>query len=238
VNTTIASITFRGMLGRRRAILLFCVPAILLALSIGFRLAGSDDLDATTTMLQKIALGTLLPLLSLIVGTGVIGPEIDDGQIMYILTKPIARPVVSTTKLGVAITLVTLFGAVPTLIAGLILTGATANLAVAFAVGMLLGGIAYCAIFVALAVVSRFAVAIGLIYALVWESLIGNFAPGAKSLSVQQWAYSVTDALTSASPVHSTVALGVALPLLIIVTLGGTLIAGWRLSTLSVVSSE
>jgi ABC-2 type transport system permease protein len=238
MNATIASITFRGMLGRRRAILLCCVPAILLALSIGFAAAGSDDLDTTTTVLQKIALGTLLPLLSLIVGTGVIGPEIDDGQIMYILTKPIARPVVSSTKLAVAITLVTVFGAVPTLVAGLILTGTTAQLAVAFTVGMLVGGIAYCAIFVALAVVSRFAVAIGLMYALVWESLVGNFAPGAKALSVQQWAYAVTDALTNAAPVHASVSLGVAVPLLIIVTLGGTLIAGWRLSALSVVSAE
>lgn len=238
MNATIASITYRGMLGRRRAILLFCVPAILLALAVAFRIAGDDGLDVTTTVLQKIALGTLLPLLSLIVGTGVIGPEIDDGQIMYILTKPIARPVVSTTKLAVAISLVAAFGAIPTLIAGLVLAGVSSGLAVAFAVGMLVGGIAYCAIFVALAVISRFAVAIGLMYALVWESLVGNFAPGAKSLSVQQWAYSVTDALTNADTVHATVALGVAVPLLIIVSLGGALIAGWRLSTLSAVSAE
>ncbi len=35
---------------------------------------------------------------------------------------------------------------------------------------------------------SRNAVVIGLLYALIWESLVGTFVPGAQTLSVQQWA--------------------------------------------------
>ncbi|NED54877.1 ABC transporter permease subunit, partial [Micromonospora aurantiaca] len=72
---------------------------------------------------QQFGLATLLPLLALIAGTGVIGPEIDDGQIMYVLTKPIPREVIVLTKLVVAIILTTAFATVPTLLAGLILTG-------------------------------------------------------------------------------------------------------------------
>src|ERR687887_1554302 len=110
MNATIAYITFRGMLGRRRALLLLVLPVILLLLAIVLTATGYNDLNASTAVLQRFALGALLPLLALIAGTGVIGPEIDDGQIMYIMTKPIARPVISTTKFLVAVAIIVMFG--------------------------------------------------------------------------------------------------------------------------------
>ncbi|HEV7935532.1 MAG TPA: ABC transporter permease [Actinomadura sp.] len=238
MNATIAYITFRGMLGRKRALLLFALPGVLLVLALALRITGYNDLDVSTAVLQRFALGTLLPLLCLIAGTGVIGPEIDDGQIMYILTKPIPRPVVTTTKYAVALVLVFVFAVVPTLVAGLLMTGTTAGLTPAFAIGTFAGGAAYCAVFVALAVASRNAVTIGLLYALVWETLVGNFAPGARTLSIQQWALSVTDALTPASTLTSEVGLGMAAVLLAVVTVLGVTLAAVRLRTLSVVGTE
>ncbi|WP_067454564.1 ABC transporter permease [Actinomadura macra] len=238
MNPTIAMITFRAMLGRRRALLLLVLPLVLLVLAVVLRSTGNNDLDVSADVLQKFGLATLLPLLALIAGTGVIGPEIDDGQIMYVLTKPIPRQVIVLTKLAVAIVLVTAFAVVPTLLAGLILTGTTAQMAPAFTIGVLVGGVTYSAVFVALAVMSRNAVTIGLLYALVWESLLGNFAPGAKSASIQQWALSVADALTSASPVKASVDLPVAVLLLIAVTLAGTLLSAYRLRSLAVASAD
>ena len=238
MNATIAMITFRAMLGRRRALLLLALPALLVVLAVVLRWTGNNDLDISANVLQKFGLATLLPLLALIAGTGVIGPEIDDGQIMYVLTKPIPRQVIVLTKLMVAIVLVAAFSVVPTLLAGLLLTGTTAQLVPAFTVGVLVGGIAYSAVFVALAVLSRNAVTIGLLYALVWETLLGSFAPGAKSASIQQWALSVTDALTPASPVSSSVDLGVAIPLLVVVTVGAAFLAAFRLRSLTIASAE
>lgn len=238
MNATIALITFRAMLGRRRVLLLFVLPLLLFVLAAALRVTDNADLETAATVLHRFGLATLLPLLCLIAGTGVIGPEIDDGQIMYILTKPIPRQVITNTKLMVAMVLVVVFAVVPTLMAGMVLTGMTAGLAVAFTVGVLVGGIAYAAVFVALAVVSRNAVTIGLLYALVWEALLGNFAPGARSASIQQWALSVTDALTSASQVESHVKLPVAIALLAAVTALGAYVAATKLRTLSVASAE
>jgi len=238
MNPTIAMITFRAMLGRRRALLLLGLPLILLVLAAALRITDYHDLDTSANVLQRFGLATLLPLLALIAGTGVIGPEIDDGQIMYILTKPIPRPVIVLTKLAVAYVLVILFAVIPVLLTGIIMSGNTAQITSAFTIGVLVGGATYSAIFVALAVVSRNAVAIGLLYVLVWEILLGNFAPGAKSASVQQWALSVTDALTDASPVKSTVDLPVAVGLLVVVTALGASFASFRLRSLSVASAE
>ncbi|MFI0370272.1 ABC transporter permease [Actinomadura sp. 1N219] len=238
MNSTIAMITFRSMLGRKRALLLLGLPLILLVLAAILRATGNNDLDVSAGVLQQFGLATLLPLLALIAGTGVIGPEIDDGQIMYVLTKPIPREVIVLTKLAVAIVLVTVFAVVPTLLAGLVLIGTTAEVTPAFTVGVLVGGVAYSAVFVALGVASRNAATIGLLYALVWESLLGSFAPGAKSASIQQWSLSVTDALTSASPVESSVNLTVAITLLIVVTAVAAFLAAFRLRSLTVASAD
>ncbi|MFL6055412.1 MAG: ABC transporter permease [Actinoallomurus sp.] len=238
MNTVIASITFRAMLSRRRALLLFLLPALLLLLSIGLRVSGHADLDNATLLLTQFGLGALLPLLALLTGTGVIGPEIDDGQIMYIMTKPLARPVISTTKYVVAVVLVVAFGVVPIFVSGLIMTGMTAGLATGFAIGALVAGIAYCALFIAIAVVSRFAVTIGLIYALVWENLIARYASGAKTLSIRQWGISVTDMVTNATAVKAGVGTSTAVPLLIVVTVAGVAYAGWKLRTLSITGTE
>lgn len=238
MNPTIAMITFRAMLGRKRALLLLGLPMLMLIVAMVLRATGNNDLDLSAHVLQNLGLATLLPLLALIAGTGVIGPEIDDGQIMYVLTKPIPREVIVLTKLVVAIVLVAVFAVVPTLLAGLVMVGGTAQVTPAFTIGILAGGVTYSAVFVALGVLSRNAVTIGLLYALVWETLLGSFAPGAKSASVQQWSLSVTDALTDASPVTSTVSLPLAIALLAAVAVAAAFLATFRLRSLPVASAD
>jgi len=238
VNTTIAQITFRGMLGRRRALLLFLLPAVLVLLALGLRITGNDTQDAGSALLWTFGLAVLLPLLSLIAGTGVIGPEIDDGQIMYILTKPISRTTVILTKYACAIVLITVFAVVPIWLAGAIVLGPGSDLPAAFAAGSFLSGLAYAAVFVALGVASRQAVTIGLVYALVWESLVGNFAPGTQTLSVQQWGLTMVDRLTSSSLVNATVSLPVSAVLLVLVTVGGVALASIRLRDLTLASAD
>ncbi|WP_018657549.1 ABC transporter permease [Actinomadura flavalba] len=238
MNSTIAMITFRAMLGRRRAVLLFLLPGALLVLALLLRVTGTADLDISANVLQALGVATLLPLLALIAGTGVIGPEIDDGQIMYVLTTPVPRRTVIITKFVVALVLVVGFAVVPVTLAGLILTGTTAGVVPAYAVAMLAGAVAYTAVFTALAVASRNAVAIGLIYALVWEALLASFAPAAGTVSVQQWSLSIADALTGASQIDSSVSLPLSLTLLATVTVAGVLLAITRLRSLTVASAD
>jgi ABC-2 type transport system permease protein len=185
-------------------------------------------------LLQRYGLGTLLPLVALVVTTGVLGTEIDDGSIVFLLSKPIARPVVVNTKLAVAIGLTAVFAAVPVLVAGLIMVGGADNLAVGFGIGALAGVVAYSAIFVLINVLTRHAVVAGLLYALVWESLVGGFVPGARELSVQQWALSLANWLMPNTFVASDVAPLAALGLLAATTVVATVFAGQRLRSLSI----
>jgi ABC-2 type transport system permease protein len=102
--------------------------------------------------------------------------------------------------------------------------------------------VAYCALFLLLAVLTRNAVVIGLIYALVWETLIGSLVPGAQALSIQQWALALTRVVVGdpadALEVTAAVRPEVALPLLAVVTVGATVFAGSRLRSLRLTGEE
>ncbi|MEV4612203.1 ABC transporter permease [Kitasatospora sp. NPDC049258] len=238
VNPTVARLTVRGLLGRRRGVLLLVVPAVLLAISLLARSAGQDRHDLAVNILGQLALGTLVPILGLVVGTGVIATEIDDGSIVYLLSKPLPRWQIIITKLTVAIATTWAFAAVPTLLAGLILYGTQDGLAVGYAVGALASGAVYSALFLLFGVVTRHAVVAGLGYALVWESLVGNYVEGARTLSIQQWGLSVAKSIAGEGAISADVALGTAVPLLILVALGATVLASVKLAGLTLVAEE
>jgi ABC-2 type transport system permease protein len=244
LNPTIARLTRRTVLGRRRALLLLLLPGVMLLLAAGIRWALSFDSDPSTItdvsagFLQGLALGTVVPMLGLITGTGVIGPEIDDGSIVYLLAKPISRPSIVITKLLVAIACLAAFAALATFLAGLILSGTDENLAIAFGVGALMASVTYAAVFLLLAVVTRHAVVVGLIYALIWESLVGSFVPGARALSIQQWGLAIADRIASPDAVTADVDLPVAVVLLVVTTIAATWLAWERLRSLTLVETE
>ncbi|WP_328914669.1 MULTISPECIES: ABC transporter permease subunit [unclassified Streptomyces] len=235
---TVARLTYRALLGRRRALLLFALPLLLLVIAAAVRaLSGADDSTANN-LLQGFALSAMVPLVGVIAGTGAIGPEIDDGAIVYLLAKPVRRSTIVFTKLLVAIGVTVAFSAVPTLIAGYILNGNGQNLAVAFAIGTVVASVAYAAIFLLLGVLTRHAVVVGLVYALVWETVIGGFVSGAQTLSVQQWSLAVTRTIAHGDLVTSAVSLPTGIVLLAGVTVATTWFAGHRLRTLKLAGEE
>lgn len=242
IDTTVAALTARGLLGGRRSLLLVALPAVLLALAAAVRVslgsAGAAGSGTASLVLGGFALGTVLPLLALIAGTGSIGPEIDDGSIVYLLAKPISRLSIVTSKLAVSAGVVLALGAVPTLLAGLVLVGGSSRLAVGYALGVAAAGLAYVALFTLLAVVSRSAVVVGLVYVLVWELAIGRFVPGARALSVQQWALSLTAAVVGDDAgslgVSSAVGPTTAVVALVLVAVVSTWGAGRRLASVRI----
>lgn len=237
-NPTVARLTYRALLGRRRALILFALPALLLVIAAAVRAFNGADDQIAADVLGGFALATMVPLIGVIAGTGAIGPEIDDGSIVYLLSKPVKRPSIIFTKLIVAIAVTMVFSAVPTFIAGMILNGNGQQVAVAYTVAALVASIAYSALFLLLGTVSRHAVVIGLVYALVWEALFGSLISGAKTLSVQQWALAVAQKVSGEGLVTSDVGLTTAVLLLIGVTVLATWYAGQKLRTLKLAGEE
>ncbi|MEU7699545.1 ABC transporter permease [Streptomyces sp. NPDC015492] len=237
-NPTVARLTYRALLGRRRALILFLLPAMLLLISAAVRAFNGADDQVAADVLGGFALATMVPLIGVIAGTGAIGPEIDDGSIVYLLSKPVKRPSIIFTKLIVAIAVTMVFSAVPTFVAGFILNGNGQQVAVAYTVAALVASIAYSALFLLLGTISRHAVVIGLVYALVWEALFGSLIEGARTLSVQQWALALAEKVTGDGLVTSEVSLTTAVVLLSAVTVVATWFAGFKLRTLKLAGEE
>ncbi|KOG91596.1 ABC transporter permease subunit [Streptomyces varsoviensis] len=237
-NHTVARLTYRALLGRRRALILCALPVLLLVIAAAIRaMTGADDQTAAD-VLGGFALATMVPLIGVIAGTGAIGPEIDDGSVVYLLAKPVKRPTIIFTKLLVAIGVSVAFSAVPTLIAGFLLNGNSQQIAVAYAVAAAVASIAYSAIFLLLGTVTRHAVVVGLVYALVWEALFGSIVDGARTLSVQQWALALAQKIGADGAISSAVGLPLALVLLIGVTVVATWYAGQKLRSLTVAGDD
>src|ERR1700734_1204996 len=183
-NPTIAGLTVRATLGRRRAFL-FAIPAvILIALTLVLRASkNGTDVLWPGRVPGDFGFSVLLPLTALIVGTGVLGAEIDDGSAIHLLATPVRRGSVVLTKFAVAAAVTAIFAAVPELIAGLLAPN-SGKLAFALFVGALVGSVIYTAVFVMASVLTTRAIAAGLLYVLIWEGLLGNIVGGARILSI------------------------------------------------------
>lgn len=235
---TVARLTYRALLGRRRAAVLLILPLLLILIAVAVRTFNGVDDQIAADVLGGFALATMIPLIGVIAGTGAIGPEIDDGSIVYLLAKPVTRPTIIFTKLIVAISVTMAFSAVPTFIAGYILNGNGQQIAVSYTIAALVASIAYSALFLLLGTVSRHAVVIGLVYALVWETLFGSLVAGARTLSVQQWALAVAEKTGGDGMIASDVGLPLAITLLVGVTCVATWYAGQKLRTLKLAGEE
>jgi len=197
MSPTIVRLGARSIFGRWRGLLLFVLPVILLGLSVLVRVLVGQDADAAEGTLYGLGLVVIVPLVALLATSGLLAPEIDDGSISYLLAKPISRHTIVASKLVVALACVVVFGATPMLLAGLVLLPSSPAVAVGFAVGSLVAGAAYCAIFAMLSVLTRHAVVIGLIYLLIWEGLLGGLLDGVRWLSVTRWSAEIIDQIAS-----------------------------------------
>ncbi|RAJ66443.1 ABC-2 type transport system permease protein [Streptomyces sp. Amel2xB2] len=238
-NKTVARLTYKALLGRRRALLLCALPLLLIVVAVAVRLLGDVDDDVTKQLLGGFAMATIVPLIGVVAGTGAIGPEIDDGSVVYLLAKPARRSSIVVTKLLVAIGVTVVFSAVPTFVAGYVLNGDSQQIASAYAVAAAAASVAYSALFLLLGTVSRHAVVIGLVYALIWEALFGNLVPGARELSVQQWALTLAQKVGgSGAGITSEVGTATGVTLLGVATVGGAWYASRRLRAFTLAGEE
>jgi len=228
VSRTIVALGVQSVFGRRRGALLFLLPVVLVGMALLVRLLVGSDEEAATGTLYALGLAVVVPLVALLGTTGVLAPEIDDGSIAYLLAKPISRHTIVLSKLAVATSCTVLFGALPMLVAGLVLLPGEPRVALGYALGSLLAGVAYCVVFALASMLTRHAVVIGLIYVLVWEGLLGGLLDGVRWLSVTRWAAAVAGPIAEPGAEQD---LGVAYAVVatVVVLLAGTWLAGRRL---------
>ncbi|NUT33342.1 MAG: ABC transporter permease subunit [Hamadaea sp.] len=232
MNLTIASITLRGLFGRRRFLLLLPLPALLVGLAFLADSLGAPAHDWAGPIIQGLGITVVLPVMALIVGTGVLGSEIDDGTIVHILTKPLPRREIILAKLVVAAGVTTVVAGVPLFFVGLI--AGSAKLGAGLLLGAALGALAYSAIFLAMSLLTRRPVLVGLAYVLLWEGLLGGLLKGTRLLSVQQHVLAIADTFSGSDLITGSISAPMAVGTALVFAVGGTWLAISRLRSFSV----
>ena len=179
----------------------------------------------------------MMPLLGLIAGTGSIGPEIDEGSIVYLLAKPLNRYTIVAHQAGRRDRRPRRLRRAPGLRrrrrphrrGGL---GDRRRTPSARSPPVSPTPRSSCC----LAVITRNAVVVGLIYALIWETLIGGLVPGAQTLSrpavVARGRQAGLRRRRLPLGIGAAVEFSTGLVALLVVTIGATAYAGRRLQTL------
>ncbi len=191
----IVEVTVRGILGRRRSLLVVLFAALPVLVAVVVRIGGStsDAVSLSADLLDALVVRTVLPLVALVFGTAVLGSELDDGTAIHLLVKPVERWRIVLAKLAVAAVLTIVLVALVTLVAGLVVGAGRGaeRIVVASAVAVAVGGLVYAALFLALSLVTSRALIVGLAYVLIWEDVLGGLLEGTQAFSVRQYTLAI-----------------------------------------------
>jgi ABC-2 type transport system permease protein len=223
----IIEVTARGLFGRRRILLLLLLGALPVLIGLLIRVTGGHP--NADRVLDTLVIRFVLPLVALIVGTTVLGSEIDDGTAVYLLVKPVARWRIVLAKAIVAVGLTAVLTLPFVIIASVLLSpDDLTTTIIAFTVACFLGGAAYTIAFLTLSVFTSRAFLIGLAYVLIWEGVLSGLLEGTKFLSIRQATIGITDALGIER--SGDLAPGVSAAVIAVVIVGGFVIGSWRLA--------
>jgi ABC-2 type transport system permease protein len=203
----VARLTLRALAGRRRTLLVALLGALPILIALLVRASGRvTHLDAATeAILDRLVISTLVPLVALVFGTAALGSELDDGTAIYLIAKPVARWRIVAAKVIVAAGLAVAVTAPSAFVAAAILSSGDAGLgpAVGYAAGAAVAATLYAAVFLALSLVTGRALAIGLIYILVWEGILAGLFEGTRTFSIRQYALGIADLIGGGSKAAS-----------------------------------
>jgi ABC-2 type transport system permease protein len=200
----IAGLTLRQSLARRRWILvaaLACVPILMAVLMHAYTPEDQDAIASLVQIVTSVTVTVVVPIVALVLASSGFGAEIEDGTVVYLLTKPVARTDIVITKLLMTSCVAAACCAASTIVTGMIaLGGPPTRLVLAFTVAAALGSVLYTAIFLALGLITRRGMLVGLVYLVVWEGALSILFAGTRTLSVRQYMLSVADAMAKVDP--------------------------------------
>jgi ABC-2 type transport system permease protein len=213
INGVVVRITLRATLSRKRALLLALPAVVLIGISAILTATAASSPVWPPEILGTFGFTVLLPLTALIIGTSVLGAEIEDGSIVHLLATPIRRSSVIVSKYLVATALTIVFAAVPEYLASAIATSPGNKLSIGLLVGAVAASFLYNALFMffSAAFPPGRALAFGLIYVVLWEGLLSNLVPGVALLSMGHYGLAIANAIAHNSALHADLSVGTAI---------------------------
>ncbi|MGH7761719.1 MAG: hypothetical protein ACREOY_09945 [Candidatus Dormibacteraceae bacterium] len=176
----------------RGRLLAFLAGGALLDL-IAYAVRVSDYASRETDVFALVDLAALalyVPVVALVFSTSSLGDLAQDGTLVYIWLRPVARWKVVLVALAATLTVVLPLTLGPVCLA-VVLAGASSQALWAVTASTALAGFAYVAVFTAFGLRVRHALIFGLGYVLIWEAGVASLGKGPASLSIRHYAESL-----------------------------------------------
>lgn len=200
--------------GRIAGLLLLGSVAVLTGLGVG---AGDvdDKLEAGTFLVAEVGLALVAPIVALTFASSVLGDPNEDGTLVYLWLRPVARWKLACAAIIAALAISLPIVVIPITI-GASLTRAGSELTAASVLASAIATTGYTGVFTWLGLRVRRAMAWGLAYVLVWEGFVARAGGGAAFLSIRAHTQSLLSRLADgpAELQDSTVATAVLVPLI------------------------
>lgn len=228
---TLYRLMLRTQVTRARVLAMLGLGAV--ALLVGFAVGQSDAINplrAATGFVNIFGLSLLVPVATLVFASAALGDLTEDGTLVYLWLRPVARWQVITAATLASFTVTWPVVTLPLALASL-LAGGGSSLALGTVASATAIMIAYAALFVALGLRVKRAFIWGLVYIFVWEGFVARANTSAARLAIRSYGSSILSDATGITLrlADFTVVSSWAVP--IAVGLVAVVYASWRLST-------
>ncbi|MDQ3106507.1 MAG: ABC transporter permease [Actinomycetota bacterium] len=218
--------------GRAAALGVVGVIGILLGVAVG-RSDSFDRADAAFRFIGGYGLSLLVPLTALVFAAAALGDPAEDGTLVYLWHRPIARFKIVLAAAASAMCIAIPFAVVPTILAAAA-TGVGAELVAGAAAASLLAVAAYSGLFLCLGLLVRRALAWGLAYVLIWEGFVARSGTGPARLSILVYARSLLAEVADHDPPNLAASVPVSIIVPLVIAALGLAVTTWSLRRIDV----
>ena len=181
-------------------LLLGALPVALAAVLVWA--SGDDGIERdgfVNVLLSALLIAGVMPVATMTLATAAFGNDLEDGTLANLALMPLARWRMVLAKLLAVFTIaapVIVVSGVATYIVGF---GLEVRAVLSLAVGLLLGVAAYSSVFTWTGMVTGRALAVALLYVILWEGVIGSLITGVGYLSIRGYTLAVLHGLDPAA---------------------------------------
>lgn len=190
-------LTLGQLSGRWRLVIMTVLAAlpVLIALMMLSSDSAPSVVDFETAILGAMLAGSIAPLVVLAIAGAAFGNEVEDRTLANLTLAPVARWRIALPKLLATVTIAAPFIAVSALLTAHIAFTGDTTATIAVTVSALLGVVMYASLFVWLGLMTGQAIAVGLLYIVIWEGFFAGFVSGARLLSIRYYAIALMQAI-------------------------------------------
>jgi ABC-2 type transport system permease protein len=184
-------IMLRTSVTRGRLLAFLAAGALLDLIAYSIRVSDFNGRETDSfALLDVAALALYVPVVALVFSTSSLGDLAQDGTLVYVWLRPVARWKVVLVALAATLSVTLPLTLVPSWL-GVLLAGASDQALWAVTAAVVLANLAYCSVFTGFGLRVRHALIFGLGYVVIWEAGIASLGKGPAAISIRHYAESL-----------------------------------------------